>query len=405
MKIVGFEANKSMRLGVVEGDTVVDLQAVDAALPSDLGEVLRRGNGDLKPLANLAKKAPGSKVWLVSLGPKAKLQQVMMTVAQKVPFELVALDGLAGGFTEAAEVAAALAEAIAYVWIEDDTYDKKFVEGRTLGFETFKQHLLGKDDGVKKTPRWAAEITGVSAAIIQALASFERLDLRGGVVKVGGRVEAFTMGGRLTPDTAVIPIEIANPAELEAGDNKSFSADTMMSSSSTSKRLSAVLDFLRHKQIPQNRHTAWMYTGSVILLFFGIQVMTGVLLAFYYRPTLDAANKSVGEIMTKVPLGWVIRSVHSWSATFMIAAVFIHLLSLWMVKSYRPPRELTWMTGCGLLGLVLLIICGNVTGMVLASPPSLVMSLVCVFCSTMPAPRNWIVPMRSLPPRVTIQST
>jgi electron transfer flavoprotein beta subunit len=62
--------------------------------------------------AHLAKSASGSKVWLVSLGPKAKLQQVMMTVAQKVPFELVALDGPAGGFTEAAEVAAALAEAI-----------------------------------------------------------------------------------------------------------------------------------------------------------------------------------------------------------------------------------------------------------------------------------------------------
>jgi electron transfer flavoprotein beta subunit len=65
--------------------------------------------------ANLAKNAPGSKVWLVSLGPKAKLQQVMMSVAQKVPFELVALDGPASGFTEAAEVAAALAEAIAAI--------------------------------------------------------------------------------------------------------------------------------------------------------------------------------------------------------------------------------------------------------------------------------------------------
>jgi electron transfer flavoprotein beta subunit len=62
--------------------------------------------------ANLAKQSPGTKVWLVSLGPKAKLQQVMMTVAQKVPFELVALDAPASGFTEAAEVAAALAEAI-----------------------------------------------------------------------------------------------------------------------------------------------------------------------------------------------------------------------------------------------------------------------------------------------------
>ena len=62
--------------------------------------------------AHLAKAAPGSKVWLVSLGPKAKLQQVMMTVAQKVPFELVALDGVGGGFTESAEVAAALADAV-----------------------------------------------------------------------------------------------------------------------------------------------------------------------------------------------------------------------------------------------------------------------------------------------------
>ena len=59
--------------------------------------------------ANLAKQHPGSKVWLVSVGPKAKLQQVMMTVAQKVPFELIALDGPAGGFAESAEIAAALA--------------------------------------------------------------------------------------------------------------------------------------------------------------------------------------------------------------------------------------------------------------------------------------------------------
>jgi electron transfer flavoprotein beta subunit len=62
--------------------------------------------------ANLAAKTPGSKVWLVSLGPKAKLQQVMMAVGQKVPFELVAVDGPAGGFVDAHETAAALAEAV-----------------------------------------------------------------------------------------------------------------------------------------------------------------------------------------------------------------------------------------------------------------------------------------------------
>jgi len=62
--------------------------------------------------AHLAKQAQGSKVWLVSLAPKAKLQQVMMSVAQKVPFELVAVDGPASGFTDSYEVAAALAGAI-----------------------------------------------------------------------------------------------------------------------------------------------------------------------------------------------------------------------------------------------------------------------------------------------------
>jgi len=62
--------------------------------------------------ANLARTVVGSKVWLVSLGPKAKLQQVMMTVAQKAAFELVALDGPASGFTDAFETAAALAGAI-----------------------------------------------------------------------------------------------------------------------------------------------------------------------------------------------------------------------------------------------------------------------------------------------------
>jgi electron transfer flavoprotein beta subunit len=62
--------------------------------------------------ANLAAKTPGSKVTLLSLGPKAKLQQVMMVVGQKVPFELVALDGSAGGFTDAHEVAEKLAGAV-----------------------------------------------------------------------------------------------------------------------------------------------------------------------------------------------------------------------------------------------------------------------------------------------------
>lgn len=117
--------------------------------------------------------------------------------------------------------------------------------------------------------------------------------------------------------------------------------------------LEAAIGFLRHKTVPRNRHTIWTYTGSVIILFFGLQVVTGIILTFYYKPTLEEANASVGRIMTQVPLGWILRSVHSWSATFMIAFVFLHLLSIWVIKSYRRPRELTWMSGVVLLVLTL----------------------------------------------------
>jgi molybdopterin guanine dinucleotide-containing S/N-oxide reductase-like protein len=65
---------------------------------------------------------------------------------------------------------AALAEAIAYVWIKEDTYDKGFVEKRTLGFEEFKKQVLGETDGIARTPEWAAEITGIPAHVITALA-------------------------------------------------------------------------------------------------------------------------------------------------------------------------------------------------------------------------------------------
>jgi cytochrome b6 len=112
---------------------------------------------------------------------------------------------------------------------------------------------------------------------------------------------------------------------------------------------SGVMTFLQKKTVPQTKHTIWSYTGSLILLFFVIQVVTGIMLAFYYKPSLAEANKSISRIMTEIPLGWIIRSVHFWSATFMIALVFVHLLSIWVLKSYRKPRELTWMSGVFLL--------------------------------------------------------
>jgi len=117
--------------------------------------------------------------------------------------------------------------------------------------------------------------------------------------------------------------------------------------------LGAVIGFLEKKEVPQHRHTIFYYTGSSILFFLGIQIVTGVLLALYYRPTLAEANASVARIVTELPLGWLLRSVHSWSSTFMIAIVFIHLLGVAFTKAYRRPREATWVTGVLLLAVSL----------------------------------------------------
>jgi len=117
--------------------------------------------------------------------------------------------------------------------------------------------------------------------------------------------------------------------------------------------LRPVAAYMGKKEVPRHGHTFLYYTGSSILLFLGIQIVTGVLLAFYYRPTLAEANASVIRIITEMPVGWLVRSVHSWSATFMIITVFAHMLGIAFTKSYRKPREATWLTGVLLLGATL----------------------------------------------------
>jgi cytochrome b6 len=117
--------------------------------------------------------------------------------------------------------------------------------------------------------------------------------------------------------------------------------------------LSDAVAFLRHKTVPLGGHSVWYYFGGVSLFLFGIQVATGLLLLFYYKPGSDSSYESVQFIVTRVPFGWLIRSLHSWSANLMVFAVFVHMFSVYFLKAYRPPRELTWLTGMGLLGLTL----------------------------------------------------
>lgn len=111
--------------------------------------------------------------------------------------------------------------------------------------------------------------------------------------------------------------------------------------------------FLRHKKVPLHRHTIWYYFGGMALFLFVIQVLTGILLLMYYRPTASGAFESVQFIMTQVKFGWLIRSIHSWSANLMIAIVFVHMFSVFFMKAYRRPRELTWITGMLLFFIVL----------------------------------------------------
>lgn len=114
-----------------------------------------------------------------------------------------------------------------------------------------------------------------------------------------------------------------------------------------------VVAFVRHKTVPQHRFSYFYFLGGMTLFLFGIQVVTGILLLLYYRPSPDGAFESVQYIMTQVRFGWLIRSIHAWGANVMILTAIAHMFSVFFLKSYRKPRELTWLSGMILLFLVL----------------------------------------------------
>jgi cytochrome b6 len=109
--------------------------------------------------------------------------------------------------------------------------------------------------------------------------------------------------------------------------------------------LAALSEAVEHKTVPQHRYSAFYFLGGMTLFFFVVQVFTGALLLLYYRPSATEAYESVGFIMRRVPFGWLVRSIHAWSANLMIAAAFAHLFTVLFVHAYRRPRELTWLTG------------------------------------------------------------
>jgi cytochrome b6 len=117
--------------------------------------------------------------------------------------------------------------------------------------------------------------------------------------------------------------------------------------------LSGIRHFIAEKGVPIHAQEVWYYLGGMTMFLFGVQVFTGILLLLYYRPSASEAYESVQFIVTQVEFGWLIRNVHSWSANLLIALAFAHFFSVFFLKSYRKPRELTWLTGILLLFLML----------------------------------------------------
>jgi quinol-cytochrome oxidoreductase complex cytochrome b subunit len=110
--------------------------------------------------------------------------------------------------------------------------------------------------------------------------------------------------------------------------------------------------FLR-KPVPKHAIRWYFCLGGITFALFLIQGVTGILLSLYYKPTPEQAYDSILFIMNNVRFGWLIRSIHSWSASLMIATCVAHMLRVFITGSYKKPRELNWVAGVFLLLLTL----------------------------------------------------
>ena len=109
----------------------------------------------------------------------------------------------------------------------------------------------------------------------------------------------------------------------------------------------AIAPMMTHR-VP--RSAKWWYVfGSASLMFFSIQVVTGIILATLYVPSAAEAWESLRWIDSQVPLGWAIRAIHGWSSNAMCLMVLVHMAQVFLHAAYKFPRELTWMVGVLLL--------------------------------------------------------
>ncbi len=100
--------------------------------------------------------------------------------------------------------------------------------------------------------------------------------------------------------------------------------------------------------------TRWWYClGGITAFLFVVQGITGIMLAFYYKPSADLAYDSIQFIETEVRFGAAIRMIHHWAANAMIVMCIAHMLRVFIMGAFKPPRELNWVSGVLLLILTL----------------------------------------------------
>jgi cytochrome b6 len=111
--------------------------------------------------------------------------------------------------------------------------------------------------------------------------------------------------------------------------------------------IQAIADDITSKYVPPHVNIFYCL-GGITLTCFIVQVATGFAMTFYYRPTVTEAFASVQYIMTEVNFGWLIRSVHRWSASMMVLNMILHICRVYLTGGFKKPRELTWVTGIAL---------------------------------------------------------
>ncbi len=93
--------------------------------------------------------------------------------------------------------------------------------------------------------------------------------------------------------------------------------------------------------------------GGVATAFLLLQIFTGIILLFHYKPTVSEAFDSLQRIMLEIPFGWLFRQFHSWGATFIVVLIFLHFFKVFWTSGYKKPREINWFVGFALLLIIL----------------------------------------------------